>query len=61
MIRLLAYSSIIFLIIMQVYVNESKPIFIPSAFLERAWPKDLNYPIERIVCQMIILKSKDFI
>ncbi|CAF3502854.1 unnamed protein product [Rotaria sordida] len=31
---------------MHVYVNESKPIFISSKFLQQAWPKDLNFPID---------------
>ncbi|CAF1369907.1 unnamed protein product [Rotaria sordida] len=46
MTRLIICISILVVIFMHVYVNESKPIFISSKFLQQAWPKDLNFPID---------------
>jgi hypothetical protein len=32
-----------------IHINECKPIFIPAGFLEQAWPKDMAFPIDRLV------------
>ena len=58
MARLIICISILVFIFMHVYVNESKPIFISSKFLQQAWPKDLNFPIDYSVFKMIISKKK---
>jgi len=58
MARLIVCFAIIFFIIMNIHLNESKPMYILSEFLEQSWPKDIDFPIERLVCKIIYLKKK---
>jgi hypothetical protein len=51
--RLSIYISIILFVLLNVHVNESKPVFIPLEYLERAWPGELDLPVEHIVCKMM--------
>jgi hypothetical protein len=59
MARLAVFLAIVFFIIMHVHVNESKPIFIPSTFLEQLWSTELDFPFEqRIVCKNNLFKKQ---
>jgi hypothetical protein len=60
MAQLAVYLTIIILIIMHVHVNESKPILIPAAFLERLWSTELDFPYQqRIVCKINLFQTRD--
>lgn len=59
MARLGLCLAIISFLIIQIHINECKPIFIPSEILEQAWLKNIDIPSERIVYRYLIRKLKE--